>query len=73
MHGAFAFIADSREEELGSPEQEQPWERLQEWPQEWHGGNAIVEGRTKNVDGHVVLAAAEAALVTKAKSSGWVS
>ena len=52
MHRAFALIADARKEELGGPEQEQPGERLEERPEKWHGGNAIVEGRTKDIDGH---------------------
>lgn len=54
MHCTLALVCDAREEELGSPEEEQPWDCLDERPQEWHGGDAIVEGRAKDVDGHGV-------------------
>lgn len=54
MHCTFAFVGYSREEELGCPEQEQPWQRLEEWPQERHRRYAIVESRTEDVDGHGV-------------------
>jgi hypothetical protein len=54
VHCAIALVGHSREEELGSPEQEQPWDRLEERPQEGHGGDAIVEGRTKDIYGHGV-------------------
>jgi hypothetical protein len=54
VHCAIALVGDSREEELGRPEQEQPWDRLEERPQEGHGGDAIVEGRAKDIYGHGV-------------------
>jgi hypothetical protein len=49
MHCAITLIAHAREEELRSPEEEQPWYRLEDWPQEWYRGDAIVEGRAKDI------------------------
>jgi hypothetical protein len=54
MHCAITLIAHAREEELRSPEEEQPWYRLEDWPQEWYRGDAIVEGRAKDIYGHGV-------------------